>query len=345
MQLAPYLSDYSARVTPFLDKFFAKKSESFNSLPLAVDVFKRYQTFCHGGKKIRGALVQLGYEIAGGEKATILEASAAFEIIHAFLLIHDDIEDQDSIRRGLPTIHKQYEHLFKDPQIGLSLAINVGDLGAYLANEIILATKFPFNTKTRALAYLSNLLQKVAIGQCLDISYETRPHISQDDVLLVDLYKTAIYTISGPLNFGGLLGNISPKKFAAIEKFGQALGVAFQLRDDELGLFADEKTLGKPIGSDIREGKNTLLRVYAQEKASEQDKKLLASVYGQKNLTRDDIDKVRTITKQTEALKRSQELKQRLAKKARNLVPQITDIPDQVDTLYNLISFITSRDI
>lgn len=351
MDAKPYLKDYIARADKVLDKFFdTKKIEVADigrggrGMLMAVNMLERYKKFSHGGKKLRGALIQLGYEVAGGKKEEVLQASTCIEIIHSFLLMHDDIIDKDSLRRGKPTVHKQYEADKKDSHYGISMGMNLGDLGENLGMEVLLNSRIPDERKIKAATYLARLLQRVSFGQGLDVTYEQMKNITEADVMQVHLHKTSIYTIGGPLKVGALLGGLSEKKVKAIEEYGRPVGIAFQIRDDELGLFSDEKTLGKPVGGDVKEGKNTVLHIKAVEWAKGDDKKFLNWAYGNPDITEADVERVRKITTENGALEYSQNMARRLVEEGKKFVPRITNDPDFQDTLRKMADFMIERE-
>ncbi|MCH7641246.1 polyprenyl synthetase family protein, partial [Patescibacteria group bacterium] len=219
----------------------------------------------------------------------------------------------------------------------------MGDLGAYLGTEVLLDSNLDADKKIRASIYLSRLLQRVIYGQGLDVTYEQMKDIAEHDVMQVHLHKTSMYTVAGPLKIGALLGGLTEARIRAIERFGEPVGIAFQLRDDELGLYSDEKTLGKPIGSDIREGKNTILRIKAANIAKEEDKKFLKYAYGNRRVTENEIKRVQELTMETGALEYSQELSRKLVEKGKRYIPKITRDSDLQDTLSNMADFMIER--
>lgn len=182
-----------------------------------------------GGKRIRGILVVLGYQLAthlrgakthlGGE---IIKVAAAYEIFHTAILAHDDIIDESLTRRGRPSL---YQALGGDHQ-GISLAISLADAGFFLAGKIISETNFPDKEKNEALKYFFSIILNTAMGQVLDIQ--------QGDSLAVTRYKTAKYSVSGPLVLGAILGRGSKELLWKLEEFGENLGIAFQIQDDIL---------------------------------------------------------------------------------------------------------------
>jgi geranylgeranyl diphosphate synthase type I len=357
MDVKSYLKEYIGRADTCLASYLDNKmlevkdvGQNTKGGRVAVDMLQRYKTFCLGGKKLRGGLIQLGYEISGGKKEEVLEASISIELIHAFLLMHDDIMDMDALRRGRPTIHKQYEEKHRSQKFdkdfthfGLSMGIDLGDLGAYLGMEVILSSALPEHNKIQAAKYFARLLQRVAFGQGLDVTYEQLPNISEKDVFEVHLQKTSVYTVGGPLKIGALLGGLPQKNIDAIEKYGEPVGIAFQLRDDELGLFSSEEELGKPIGSDIREGKNTLLRIRATQASTGRDKEFLAKAYGKSDLSVSEIKKVQDLTRELGVLDYSQKVSRELVEKGKKFIPEITKDPHFQEALASFADFMVER--
>lgn len=330
------LKNYVRKSQPILDNFFKDEVDLASHVsPIATQMVKKYWQFM-GGKNLRGALTYYSYLMFGGtDEESILEASAIVEITHAFALMHDDVMDQDGLRRGQPTIHRQYEKLFrqkfarrskKRPEhFGLSLAIDLGDLGPYFSNLILTQTNFPDSIKIKFLQILSRTIINTAYGQALDLFYEADSKLTLSKILRVHLYKTANYTISGPLKYGAVLSGlpeISPT-FRALEDFGTPVGLAFQLRDDELGMFSTEKILGKPADSDLREGKNTLLFQKAFENGRPEQVKFLKKAHGNPHPRRGDAEKVRRIVIDSGALEYSQKMARRLVEKGKKFIPSI----------------------
>lgn len=332
MEIQDYLQAYTQRVKRLEKHFFAvEEKKAVLVSPLAAEMIRRYGKFMKG-KGFRGCLTQLGYECFGGrKKEAILKVSLVVEINHAFLLIHDDIMDQSLLRRGQATIHVQYQKLATkryprsdSVRFGTCMGINTGDAGSMLALGLLAQADFPDRLKTKMLARFSQVLLKTAYGQAIDLNYERLAAATEDQVLQIHRFKTANYTIVGPLQYGAILAGAKENKLAAIEKYGLPIGMAFQLRDDELGLFSDEKTLGKPIGDDIQENKNTLLKIKAWEKANPEEKRFLKKTYGSRYLTKREIDRVRRITVETGALAYSQKMTQRLVAAGKKAIPRIT---------------------
>ena len=352
MDARAYLEDYTKKANKFLDEFFSQKEkEAAKISPVVEEMMRVYQNFM-GGKNIRGALTKIGYECFGGKsQKAILEASLMVEITHAFVLMHDDVMDQDVLRRGMPTIHVQYDRLHcqrypkGDPKhYGTCMAIDLGDAGYAISHLILANSDFKPEIKERVLRRFNQVLLETTFGQAIDVSYEHSQNVTKEDVLRVHHYKTANYTITGPLQYGALFAGAKEKEVEKIEKYGLPVGIAFQIRDDELGLFSEEKTLGKPVGSDIRENKNTLLHLKALEWADSQDKKFLEYAYGNRDLTKAEIKKIQEITIKTGALDYSQKFARNLVEKGKKFVPQITGDPGLRDILYKMADYMIERE-
>ncbi len=359
-----YLKEYNTKVSPLVPQVIKAQSSIIGEdIPLINSAVENLISFLSGGKRLRGAEIYLGYKIFGGlgppaahaqalragevggsrgNEETALLASLTIEIAHAFLLIHDDIIDRDALRRGAPTIHMRYAK-GKDLHYGESMAIVIGDVAMFWAFRILNSLDLPAERKSKAIELLTNLLYEVGVGEALDVMYEEERRFSEKDVLQVHRYKTANYTISGPLMLGAILAGASEDNLKAISGFGIPVGIAFQLRDDELGMFSTEEEIGKPADSDLKEGKVTLLIVKALENAQGEDLEFLRYAHGNKDLTPQEVDRVREVMKSSGALKYSQEKSRELVEKGKEFIPEITDDPDAQAMLAELADFMIER--
>jgi geranylgeranyl diphosphate synthase type I len=204
-----------------------------------------------GGKRVRAALCLVACEAVGGTAATAAPAAAALELIHGFTLLHDDIADQDELRRGRPTVWKLW---------GAGQAITAGDAMYALANitaaDLVRRGASPGDAG-RVLLELNEATLRVCEGQHLDIAYEGRADVSVAEYLeMVRLKTGALFRAS--LAAGAISGGGTPEQVTALQAFGEQAGVAFQVRDDVLGIWGEEEETGKPVGSDLRQNKRSL---------------------------------------------------------------------------------------
>lgn len=266
-------------------------------------------------KRIRAILVILGYQLWGGKKLDkIIKLASSVELIHSSFLIHDDIIDNDHYRRGGPSIHYYFEQLHRNnyqvgdaKHFGISQGILAGDIGFALAYDTIVKSQFSDGLKIKALQRFDEMYFDTCYGQILDVINVYQPKINPNDVLEVYKYKTAKYTIETPLHLGAIMAGANQKLLNQISHFAIPLGIAFQIHDDILGMFGDEKTIGKPVTSDLEEGKKTLLMVYALARADKKQRQLLMKYFGHKNIKISDLNKVRQTIAATGALKYCQD--------------------------------------
>ena len=331
---------------PYWRVYFSERLKFASGYPpLLVRFYKDLFDFTSGGKKLRAFLVWLGYKIGSpsSSKAStvakamadrsmgkILPISFAYELTNSFLLIHDDIIDQSDIRRRKPTIHKRYEN-FLGPSAslragmhyGLSQAIILGDIAFLEALNLVNSARFSQTQKLLCQKQLIDTILETCYGEALDVEYSYKS-ATIDQIWQMTELKTAKYTFIGPLTLGATLGGATNKQLDDLAKFGLLTGKAFQLQDDVLGVFGDEKKTGKSTLSDLHEGKNTVLIFKARQMTKGQDKKVLEQLWGKKNGRLKDLVRVRRIIRDCGALAWCSREKQKLVGKAKVYVPKIT---------------------
>ena len=248
-----------------------------------------------GGKRIRPTYAWAGFLGARGldgeeDPQAMATAASSLEFIQACALIHDDIIDSSDTRRGNPTVHRAVaaQHRAQDFHgdadfFGQSVAILVGDLALAWAEDMLQGSGLSSAALQRARGPWAGMRTEVIGGQLLDISLEAAG--SEDPTLAnsVNRYKTAAYTIERPLHLGAAVAGADAALISAFRGYGRDIGIAFQLRDDQLGVFGDPEITGKPAGDDLREGKRTVLLSLALQRADEKDPasaKVLRSLIG-----------------------------------------------------------------
>jgi geranylgeranyl diphosphate synthase type I len=250
-----------------------------------------------GGKRLRPAFAYWGFRAAGGQDCEeILKAATALEFLQACALIHDDVMDESDTRRGNPSSHRQFEALHNQSgwlgdskQFGIGGAILLGDLCLSWADELLMKSGFESDRLTSAKNLYDLMRTELLAGQYLDLLEQAKSNASIENILQVITYKSAKYTIERPLHMGALLAGADSKTIETLSDYGLPLGVAFQLRDDILGVFGDEKITGKPAGDDLREGKRTVLVATALSKTSGSANELLKNSLGDKGLSAETI--------------------------------------------------------
>ena len=284
-----------------------------------------------GGKMLRGMLVVFGYQIARHARGVsdidlaVSDALAqTFEMFQTGVLVHDDVIDNAAQRRGKITVHRRYEHrldvrdirmvsgIEKPQEIAKSVGICVGDLGIYYANKLLADSYGTDPALGRLISYFDDIVIQTIRGELLDVvlPYEIQdPGIGEDERAklleksIYDIYflKTAGYSVIGPLHLGMILGGAEAKEMAALDKCARDIGIAYQIMDDILGVFADPEILGKDVGSDVAEYKQTILYMYVRTMKPEYAEELL-QYYGKKHVNSRDIEQVQRIFEESGAL-------------------------------------------
>ena len=223
-QFTQTLLDYQKTITGEVEKFFDQKINQAET-PFEREILNWLKEYSlRPAKRIRAILVNQGYFLAGGKnRKAILKASIFIELIHNYLLIHDDILDEDEVRRGKKTFHRLH---------GENMAICAADIASALGYEILSSCQFPINYKIKALEKLNQTLYSTGYGQMLELYLREKKKFTDNDVLQIYTKKTAFYTSVTPLQIGALLTGTSEKFLKKIEKFALPLGIAFQIRDD-----------------------------------------------------------------------------------------------------------------
>jgi geranylgeranyl diphosphate synthase type I len=306
MTYETYFRGARRRLLADLQALLGRKRDGLASLrPWGSDVLRRLLEFSRKGKLIRGGLVLLGYEMTGRRlsKAPV-RAGTALELMQSALLIHDDIMDLDAFRRGAPSLHRQYAALaaredIADPDhFGVSMGICAGEIAIFLAFEALAGLPGPCRRTAEAQRLFAAEFGLVGLGQMRDIQTGSSARlIKARQALELYRYKTARYSFALPLSMGWILAGGKRAVRPNLERLGETLGLIFQIKDDELGLFGDEAVLGKPVGSDIRQGKKTLLYLRLVEKAGPAERRALAGLLGRPDLTARDVEVVRRLAR------------------------------------------------
>ena len=209
-----------------------------------------------GGKRLRPAVVMLAADaVKKGSSYDILPASLALELTHSFTLIHDDIMDGDVARRGVPTVHTKWDE---------PTAILAGDVLYASAFEFLCLSSAPDNAKVRSISMLARTCVEICEGQHLDMSFEGRDDVTPGEYLEMVRKKTGVL-YAAAAGIGAILAGGTPAQVEALYYYGQNTGMAFQIKDDMIDLTASVAKSGKDRGSDLREGKQTLISIKARE--------------------------------------------------------------------------------
>ncbi len=352
MKIESFVKDNKPRLENYLTEYLNhQKIHSPKDLPYLSETIDLYSHFILNGKMIRGLLILIGATINGDKHSNEAVAMAgAIEIIHSTLLIHDDIMDNDRLRRGNKALFAHYEEKGESARVlnphlyGQSMAICVGDVGFFLAYELISTHSDNPKTTINLIKMLSRELQYVGAMQMSDVDLgmrQTEP--TEEEILSVYRYKTGRYTISLPLTLGAKLTRAPKNLISSLDSYGEDLGILFQLRDDELSIFGGENVTGKPIGSDIRENKKTLIRHLLFKFANERETLILKTIFGNKDIGNKEIEIVKKIFDSSQA---KTFLSNKVSLTLNNLHNKIDTMPintDRQELLHSFTDYIITR--
>lgn len=340
------LGQFGKKLDKELKAYFAqKKAEAKAVNPQMAELVEAARDFVlRPGKRVRPALVYFGYKACGGrDDKAILYTSQAIELLHAFALVHDDVMDQSDLRRGKPTVHKIFAQKYKDEKLGEAMAILVGDALFAYANQIFSSSPFPDSTIRATRRFFDLVCVELCSGQYLDLVGEKQgfdfPQIEQ-----MMEYKSGKYTIERPLHLGAALAGAPKAAFTAFSDYGIPLGKAFQIQDDILGMFGSRRQVGKPVDSDLKEGKQTLLVSHTRERLSATDRVKFDHIWGNKKATRKDLVWVQKKMRQTNALDETQALAQKLIVRAKKAIEKYPFKQEGKDFLVDIADFMLERE-
>jgi len=320
------LTRIRAEVGRALDDFIGRKRGDLARIsPDLLPCVDAITDLLAGGKRLRAAFCYWGWRaLSGADCPPIFAAAAALELLHASALVHDDVMDGSDMRRGQPAVHKRFaaRHAAagwrgSPDDFGSGSAILTGDLLLAWTDEMLRGSGLPPEAVRRGMAVLDLMRTEVFAGQFLDLVGQAAGATAVDSALRVVTFKSAKYTVERPLHLGAALAWTPGQSHdaaqapdaaglyeadAAFTDYGIPLGVAFQLRDDILGVFGDPASTGKPVSDDLREGKRTVLLAITRERANPAQVRVLDRSVGDPQLSATAADEVRAVITSTGAL-------------------------------------------
>lgn len=249
MELEPYLASVAEQIDNMIDRYFTCRIGELN--------LASAHLLAAGGKRLRPAVVMLAADaVKPGSSYDIMQAALALELTHTFTLIHDDIMDDDSLRRGVQTVHTKWD---------LPMGIVAGDVLYARAFEFICLSHADASAKVRAVSMLAHACADICEGQHMDMSFEKREDVTEYEYMEMVKKKTgALYAAAAGI--GAILGGGNAQQTKTLYNFGLNTGIAFQIQDDLIDLLTPSDKSGKDRASDLREGKQTLIMIKARQK-------------------------------------------------------------------------------
>lgn len=323
MKLSKYFDTVKPLLVKQINNFYQQQKDFPNK-----QLIHSLQAFTLNGKLLRGMLVLLINKMKGGQiDEKVLNVAVAMELTHSGLLIHDDIMDKDVIRRGHPTIQITFSQ---------SMAICAGDWLFYKAIELL--------ENIELVKVLSNGVELAIKGQVWDVFYsEAKNELSQLTILDIYRNKTAFYSFSLPFKLGVMLQKGTHAKLNVLNNLGEYLGLIFQIKDDELGIFGDEKITGKKAGSDIRENKKTLIRYLLFANSNLSEKKALTKIFGNNNISIKEINIIKNLIQNKGIDKQINQIVQQFKDKASQVIMTLPYSEDNKNLLFDLLEYSLTR--
>lgn len=327
-EVTDILKDYSTDVKEIIEEHLSTVE------PLELQESSIYLTKA-GGKMLRPALTLLTSQAVGGSKEQSIKTAAAIELIHTFSLIHDDIMDDDDMRRGKKAVHVVW---------GEPLAILAGDTLFSKAFELVISSKND-NVSSEAVAdalrVVADACVKICEGQASDMGFEGNFDVNEEEYMGM-IYKKTAALISAACEAGAIMGGADKETTNAMLEYGKAIGLAFQIQDDYLDVISDENNLGKPVGSDIVEGKMTLMVVKALNEANDEDKETLINILKDPNSPSEDVDKAIDLFNKYGSIKYAHDIALENVNKAKEILEILPDSQSK-HTLSMLADFVIER--
>jgi geranylgeranyl diphosphate synthase type I len=321
--------------------------------PALGSVLSAAEDLLSGGKRLRPAFCYWGWRGAGGgDDKEIFTAAASLELLQASALVHDDVMDASDLRRGMPAAHRRFEAMHRasgwhgpPAQFGEGAAILLGNLMLVWSGEMWRTSGLPAESLAAAQPVHDHMLTELMCGQYLDLLEQAGGENTFDSALRVALYKSGKYSVEHPLRLGLVLAarGREPWIDRLCVEFGQQVGIAFQLRDDVLGVFGDPAETGKPAGDDLREGKRTMLVARTLAAATPAQAEVVRRLLGDPGLDSAGLARLREIIAETGALSECEDLIKRYLESALHALEHSPVTPEARSSLAGLAIAATSR--
>jgi geranylgeranyl diphosphate synthase type I len=316
------------------------------------DVLSTLESAISKGKLMRFSLAQLGYEgYSSIPSKSIQTLGICLECVHTGLLFHDDVMDEDEKRRGSDALHvryaKKYGQSARDSKLfGESLATCVGDFAFFISFDFISHSDMDAGKKGEISSIVSREFACVSLAQMQDVSFgQTSTEPKQEEIIRMYRGKTGRYSVALPLVCGAIVASAPQADIDLLWSVGESLGVLFQIRDDFLSLFGDDRKTGKPVGSDLMQNKKTLYREYLMTHSDQTMKAKLQSIFGEPELSNENLIYVRRCLEQTETIKYIDTYCLELSKHIKTDITKLNMKQSERDILCDFLSFVTNRNV
>lgn len=353
MKFAEYLKVYKQNINKAIKQIFEKKIKQLNNSFLKDYYTELKDYFLVGGKRIRPLLCIASYNAFKKQHDDkIVPASVGIEFLHNASLIHDDIIDKDDYRRGNPSFHFRFKNYHKnynfkktnDVDFGNSIGIIGGDTAFFLGLEAYLFNDFEKEINNKAISLYEQAFIDIANGVLIEMDMVNKGKIEIAEYIQMISLKTSAL-IEKSLLIGANYSQIDKILEKSLSTYGINLGIVFQIIDDILGTFGDEKVTGKPTDGDIREGKKTCLLIEALNKLDSNKKSQLENIVNKDDMSTEDVEIVRSLFLEADVINSSKKLAENYYQKAKSALNSLSDYinPQEFEFFDDLLNFVMNR--
>lgn len=268
-----------------------------------------------GGKRLRPAIAIVVADAVNGQGKHAIPFGVCLEIIHNFTLVHDDIMDRDTMRRGIKTVHVEFDE---------PTAINAGDALFARGFEILTTLDVKSEVLRTIFREVAEMVRYIGEGQQSDMDFEKRVDVTEEEYMKMIEQKTSLMFRMAARG-GAMIADGTKEQVGALTEYGRLLGLGFQLWDDVLALTANQMKLGKSVGNDIRRGKRTLIIVHAFNNFTKKDKEKLLKILGKENATKEEVDEIIELLKEYGSIEYAKNTAHRFAANARAFLRVLKD--------------------
>lgn len=286
------------------------------------------------GKRLRPIMCILVANAFNGKMEEAREFGSALELVHNFTLVHDDIMDNDDKRRGKPTVHVKYDE---------ATAINAGDALFAKSFEVLSNIDLPPKTVVTLVREVAVMSRWIVEGQQLDVHFETRKRVKQDEYLEMIEKKTAVMFQTAAKG-GAIISACNEKKVKAMAEFGRLVGIGFQVWDDVLDIIGNEQKLGKPVGSDLGKGKHTIMVIHARNNGTKEQLAVLDKVYGIEDAPEKDVKAAIQVLQEIGSIDMATRMAQDFADQAKKILDENLEDSRYKKLLHDLVDYMVIRE-
>ncbi|MHA1230631.1 MAG: polyprenyl synthetase family protein [Candidatus Helarchaeota archaeon] len=354
MKVPEYLNQYKSKINDAIKLIFESKLKKVNNNFLKDYYSELLSYFLSGGKRLRPLICIASYNaFKKSREDKIIYPSVGVEFLHNASLIHDDIIDRDDFRRGNPAFHYRFR-LYYEKQgyrvidkfhYGTSMGIIGGDAAYFFGLEAFYNNEFDEIKNLKAIEYYKQAFRELCDGILIELAMVEDNNLGIDDYIEMISLKTGAL-IQKSMMIGAMYADAHDEYINYLSNYGVNLGIVFQITDDILGTFGDEKVTGKPTDGDIREGKKTCLLIDALQKLNESKKSRLLKLVGNDNITKEEVEEVRELFKEADVVNSCRDLANKFKNKARIQLEKLSPIinTSEYEFYENLLKYVSERE-